>query len=184
MKVSREEAQQSLEAIQQVSAQMRRTVASGADYLILWGSIWFVGFLGNHFSPGATSGLLWLVLTLMGGFGSYMLGRRTGRRVRTRSGLRLALFWLALTSYSLLWIWIARPSDQNQLSLLIVTFAMFGYVVMGLWIGRTVAWIGLGVTALALVGYLLTPTIFNLWMAVLGGGTLMCSGIFVRRAWG
>ena len=60
---------------------------------------------------------------------------------------------------------------------------MFGYVVLGLWIDTIFLWIGLGVSALAVIGYVATPDLFYVWMAVLGGGALFASGVRIQRTW-
>jgi hypothetical protein len=60
---------------------------------------------------------------------------------------------------------------------------MFAFVLFGLWIGRFLVWIGLVVTALILLGYYFLPGYFYLWMAMTGGGTLLLSGIFIRKFW-
>jgi hypothetical protein len=39
------------------------------------------------------------------------------------------------------------------------------------------------ITALALVGYFLLPGIFNLWMAILGGGGMIVLGLYIRSRW-
>lgn len=184
MDISAQEAEQSLEAIDQVRSQVQRMVAQSAGYLILWGMVWMVGFLGSAFLAAEVANWLWLASIAVGAVGSWILGYRTGVRVRSRVGLRIPLFWLTLFLYGALWIWLAQPIDANRYSLLIVTISMFGYVAMGLWLGGRVAYVGLLVTLLAIAGYLLVPAYFNLWMALLGGGTLIGSGLYARRHWG
>jgi hypothetical protein len=39
------------------------------------------------------------------------------------------------------------------------------------------------VTAFIVIGYLALPDFFNLWMAALGGGSLVAAGLYVLRAW-
>ncbi len=54
---------------------------------------------------------------------------------------------------------------------------------MGIWFSRDLVVIGLATTILALVGFLAVPHLFNLWMAFLGGGTLIGSGLYIRQRW-
>ena len=95
--------------------------------------------------------------------------------------------WLAhgvlLFCYGVLWIWIARPTSGLEIGVFASTIAMFGYVVLGLWIDLIFLWIGLGVTVLTVGGYLFLPEVFDLWMGVLGGGTLFLSGVYIHRSW-
>jgi hypothetical protein len=60
---------------------------------------------------------------------------------------------------------------------------MFGYLVMGLWLGRFFLWLGLLVTATTLVGYYFVSDYFFLWMALTGGGSLIAAGVFIRKFW-
>lgn len=185
MDLTRQEAQQALAEIEAVRRQARRAVAyGGAPYfLMLWGVVWFLGFLGSQFLPPETSGWTWLALAGAAVPATFVIGARLGRRVRSPIGARLGLFWLALLAYALLWLYLARPIDGALMSLLIVTFAMFGYVVMGLWLGGGIGWLGLAVTALALLGYFGLRPYYGLWMALVGGGALFGSGLYILRRW-
>ena len=69
-------------------------------------------------------------------------------------------------------MWIAQPTSGEQASTLVVTFIMFSYVVVGLWMERVLLWVGLLTTAMTLIGYFVFPGYYNLWMAFLGGGHL------------
>jgi hypothetical protein len=54
------------------------------------------------------------------------------------------------------------------------TFAV--YTIVGLWVGAAFFPIGLGITALTLVGYFFVGAWFDLWMAVVNGGGLVLGG--------
>ncbi|MGD8554546.1 MAG: hypothetical protein PVJ32_03845 [Anaerolineales bacterium] len=185
MDVSREEAKETLAAIQQAAAQMRRTIAHSSSpyYMILWGAIWFVGYICSHFITDILIGWIWLSLTGLGTLASALLGVRIQTRLRTAGDKRYAYLWLSIIAYSILFIWIAKPTVGEQASLLLVIFLMFGYVVMGIWLYRSALWVGLLITSLALIGYYLFLSYFYLWMAFLGGGTLIASGLFILRRW-
>jgi hypothetical protein len=60
---------------------------------------------------------------------------------------------------------------------------MFAYVVTGLWLEHFMVWLGLVVTALTVIGLFLLPSYFYIWMAVVGGGTLAGTGLFIRNRW-
>jgi hypothetical protein len=185
MNLSHDEAQEALSAVQQVTQQTRRAIANGSSpyHMILWGVGWFLGFLLTHILPSDYQAWIWMALTIPAMFLSAFLGIRTGRRIRIPGGLNIGLLWLAVFVYSSLNIWIAQPTELEQVSILLVIFMMFGYVIMGIWVERAASIVGLLVTALALIGYFLLPTLFNLWMAFLGGGTLFISGIYILRKW-
>ena len=61
-------------------------------------------------------------------------------------------------------------------------YFMLPYIIAGLWFGRAFVAIGLGISALALVGYFFAGDWFELWMAFVDGGGLMLGGLWMRRS--
>ncbi len=185
MNISRDEAQESLNAIHQVSDQTRKSIARGATplHLILWGIIWFIGFLASHFIHNQIDGWIWIGLVGVGTLISIYIGSRFSQKVRTPGYTHFYFIPAAFIAYCALIIWVANPSSEQQVSTLIVVFLMFGYVIMGILVERTALWVGLITTALALIGYFLFPAYYNLWMAFLAGGTLTVSGLYIQRRW-
>ncbi|MDQ7029672.1 MAG: hypothetical protein Q9O62_07795 [Ardenticatenia bacterium] len=188
-RISPDEAREALELVERTTRQMRRAVAHGGMpyFLIIWGIVWTLGFGGTHVlgpeSPGV--GTLWLVLDILGIVASVVVGWRVSVRVRSpRYNAAIGLYWLAWIVYGGLLIYFARPQSGDQLSLLVSLFAMFGYVTTGIFY-RSLFLGGLGatVTVFMVVGYLLFPAVFNLWMALLGGGSLIAAGLYMRYAW-
>ncbi len=185
--ISRNEAQSTLETIEQIQRQTRRALAHGGGpfYMMLWGAIWFLGYLANQFLSEQLAGYIWMFLVSLGMIASIAIGWRHARRLRHPThDARIGLFWLAWIIYSSLIIWLTgAQTDATLLSLIIALFAMFGYVVMGLWLWRPLAWIGIAVTVIAVGAYLLLPDYVDLVMALLGGGTLFVSGLYIYRSW-
>lgn len=180
------DALEDLRVIRQVMEQTRRSIAMGGGgyFMIIWGVVWLLGFLNSQFLTGPMEGWIWLALDTLGIIATLAVGFRLGTRMRVRPGWRLGVFWLALLIYGGLWVWILRPPDAMRGALFIVTVAMFGYVVMGLWLASgLIAWVGVGVTGLVVAGYCLIPAYFAAWMALLGGGTLIGSGMYILRRW-
>ncbi len=187
--ISPDEAREALELIEVTTQRMRRAVAHGGApyFLIIWGLVWTVGFGGTHFlGPDSPStGILWLVVDTVGIVASFLVGWRLAGRLRSpRLGPAIGLFWMAWLAYSALIVYFARPQTGNQLSLLISLLAMFGYVTSGI-LYRSVFMgaLGVAVTGLIVGGYLLIPVYFNLWMAILGGGSLVAAGLYILYAW-
>ncbi len=185
MDISREEAKQSLDAIRKVRTQIHESIAAGSTpfHMILWGLIWFFGYLGNHFLDAETSGQIWSVLAIGGSITSGVMGYRLGSRYRLPGSNRIWQIWIFFLLYVILWIWVAWPLEMKQISMLIALSAMFGYVLLGLWLERIITWIGLLVSGLGLIGYFLLPDVYYLWMAFLGGGTMFGSGIYILKRW-
>lgn len=189
MNISPNEAEEALAAIREVMRKTRRVISSSGAYkfLILWGIIWMIGFLNSQFLDQKIAGYVWMGLDILGGILSTVIGRRLNRGVRTSlpltSGNRIALFWLLMILYCVAAIGVVWPVDGKQLAMFIIFFTSLGWVAMGLLLSFASAWWGLGLVALSLVGYFLLPSIFYLWMAILGGGGMIALGIYVRNKW-
>jgi hypothetical protein len=185
MNISREEAAESLQEIREVRSRIRNSIAAGSTpfHMILWGIIWFIGYLCSHFLDPNTAGRIWSVLAVLGSIGSGVMGYRLGSRYRLPVSGRIWKIWIFFFLYVFLWTWVAWPLDVRQISLLIALYVMFAYVLLGLWLEQIITWVGLVVSALGLIGYFLVPDIFYLWMAILGGGTLFGSGIYILKTW-
>jgi hypothetical protein len=189
MQITPNEAEESLAAINSMRQKMRHVVADGGThyFLFVWGVIWFLGFLGLHFLAEKTAGYVWLVLGVLGGLGSWGIGMLLHRRVRNASisaiSGRIGLFWLTLFAYCALTFWIAWPLDGRQVAMFIVIFAMLGWIAMGFLLSFSLIGLALFVTALAVGGYHLLPDYFYLCMALLGSGTMIGCGLYIRLRW-
>ena len=165
---------------------IRRTAGGhGGWYQVLWGAIWFVGFLTNQFlSSHIIAGWLWVGLDTIGIAGSVWLTLRTIRRGEVRSTIwRLILaWWLALTVFYgvLYWRFDLDPSGNDPTLLLILTIAL-GYFMIGLFTSWRISAVGALIAALAVGADVLLPDYFNLAMAFLGGGLLLGSGLWFVR---
>ena len=198
MDLSKEEAQDSLNQIEAVFARTRKAIASGSAsaLLILWGAIWVAGYLSIYaFTPRAAEApeyprfsliltIIWAVLILIGVVDSWIIGVRKSP-TKSPHNQRLGFFWFFLFVYANVWLVLLWPWNHYQMQAFVAALVMFAYVVMGLWFDRFLLWLGLAVTTLIVLGYFLflfQPT-FWLWMAVMGGGTLMTTGLYIRKAW-
>ena len=189
MNITPTEAEEALQDIQTMMRKTQKAISnSGAyNFLIVWGAVWLLGFPANHFFDGETAGKIWMVLDILGGVISVILGIRLSTRIRSPSGLasgkRIGLFWLILFIYCFSLILVVSPVDGNQMAMIIIFFVMIGWVAMGLLLSVASVWWVLGITALSMIGYYLLPGIFNLWMALLGGGGMIFLGLYIRKKW-
>jgi hypothetical protein len=179
------EAEESLALIKDASQASRQAVArAGTGYLfIIWGLVWLVGFLGVEILPGPISGYLWLALDTFGIVGSVFAIMRQGRRVRSAQGWRLGAFWISLMVHGGLLMWVVWPLSGQRYMLFITLLVSMGYSLMGLWISTPLAVIGIAISTLTIIGWLLAPGFLGYWLAILGGGGLIAAGIYVLRAW-
>ena len=178
------QAQAALREIELIASRTRKAIAQGpaSAMLILWGCVWAAGFSFTEFFP-ERAGTAWLVLDLCGIVGSIVVGLLPRRPVTGGGDVRVGIFWMLLFLYAGLWMWMLRPVNGVQIGAYWATVPMFGYVVGGLWLSRFFIFLGALVTVLTILGLTLFHQHFNLWMAVLGGGSLVVAGIYIRLYW-
>ena len=194
MDIPRSEARESLNQIKDTVERTRKMVAyGGGDVLfIVWGVIWVLGYSSTHFLPLVTQ-WIWLALVAPGILISVIVGKRQ-MPVKSPVDKRITWFWWLLFLYVGLWVALLSPlievngPEQSQMfwkhyGALVATVPMFAYVVTGLWLEHFMIWIGLAVTALTVLGLLLLQPYFFLWMAITGGGTLIGTGLVIRKRW-
>ena len=194
MNASREEAARSLDDVHMIAERTRKAIAyAGADIVfVIWGIIWFIGYLSAQFFP-LQAHWVWMVLVI-GGMIASALTFRSRSPVVSPLGARLGAFWLLLSLFVGLWGWLLSPflsvpaqADVNNfwmhMHAITATIVMFAYVVMGLWLRSFMLWLGLGISALTVIGLLFLQPLFWIWMAVIGGGSLVVTGLIVRRKW-
>ncbi len=204
MEISKQQAQDSLNQIENVAVQTRRKIAasSAGPILIIWGTIWFVAYLGTYLSyffewkeyhlqmgnrisaSFVIASLVWPVLIVIGVAASWFIATRKAP-TRNVHNKRLGLTWLILFVYSNVWLVLLAPWNEYQISAFAASLPMFAYIIMGLWMDRFLLWLGVVVTLLIIAGFFLFHfhPLFWLWMAVLGGGTLAGTGFYIQIRW-
>lgn len=184
MNISPEEAQASLEAISRARASTRGAKGFNGYFLIIWGLVWFFGFLANQYLSGALMGWSWGILTTIGWVSSTFLGIHQGKQAHSVIGARIAWFFGVLAAFTGLWMLILQPLTMKQGSLFIITVLMFGGAVAGVLTHNISSIIGcVSITLLAVAGYYLVPTYFFLWTAFTCGLTMVVIGLVLRLHW-
>jgi hypothetical protein len=196
MDVSTEEARESLAQAGATTEAAREVAAySGPDWLfIIWGLVWLLGYVGTAFL-GRYSGLWWLALLSLGGMASGLVYKASAPVRWESSGRNIGWLWLALWVYVWLWISLLWPflriegRQQSELfwkhgGALAGTVPAFAYVVMGLWLqARLLIWLGVALTVILLFGLFVLQPYFFYWAGIVGGGTLIATGVIVRQRW-
>ncbi len=189
MNISPAEAEDALNAIHVMMKKTRHALSDSGAYkfLVVWGVVWLLGFLGSHFLPAENASYSWLILDILGGILSAIIGIRMGRGVRspsfTTTGKRIGTFWLLLFLYCAAAIAVITPIDGKQLAMIIILFVTIGWVAMGLLLSFASVWWGLALSVLALSAYFIFPSAFYLVMAFLGGGGMIALGLYIRSRW-
>ena len=191
MNVSQEDARASLSTIRDVSVQTKRafTSAYANPLLILWGLLWIIAFTATHFYI-AYAWQIFIAMAVVGSVGTaivcWLFHSRAPFRVdpSERLGWRITAFWILLFVYIIIWLFLFAPFSGMQCNAFISTAGMFAYIVMGLWFGSTfMVVLGLAMTGVTLVGFYLLTSYYCLWMAIMGGGTLLGTGLYIRVRW-
>lgn len=153
-----------------------RSYAHAGDTLILWGLVWLACNLLSHYvSWGEHS---WPVGIVIGVVGSILRGHRQSSGNDRRVGLTA----VAVSSFLVLLTVIAGVHDAPTMNAAISLTVAAVYVVAGIWTGARFALIGLALAALIAIGWFADPGHLYLWLGIGGGGALMVSGAWLRRA--
>jgi hypothetical protein len=183
MSIDRQEAASALSDIGTIVRRVRqsRIYNLASLMLILWGALVFAGNIASFIWP-RYAGYVWIAVNAMGIAGSFAISAfsypRTG--VRTFDGRMLVAFLLFL-AFGMFCCWLGHFTPR-QLGTFWPIYFMLVYTIAGLWAGHAFVTIGLGITALTLIGYFFAGDAFDLWMAVVNGGGLVLGGLWMRRS--
>jgi hypothetical protein len=156
----------------------------GAPHFLLWGAIWILGYGLSDVVPEA-AGVVWLVLDALGITGSVLIGRSARRATpatRSGDGARFLAAAVTLAAFISATFFVLPPHSAAQFAAFPALAVAACYTVIGLWYGARWSIAGVVLGACTLGGFALLTAHFNLWMAVAGGGTLLLTGAWLRRA--
>jgi hypothetical protein len=169
-------------------AQRKAAIFTGyqraAPHFWLWGAIWLIGYGATDLEP-EYAGETWLALNLIGFLAGAWLARkgagpsgRPGNSVRSPWDLPLRqvlLVGLAFATFIAATFILFKPTP-TQFGAFPALLVGFTYTLVGIWGG--VRWLvtGINLSLMTMIGYLYVPQYFMLWMAVIGGGTLIDCG--------
>jgi hypothetical protein len=177
------EAASALSDINEIAHRVRQsTIYNFASLmLIMWGVLVLSGNIASYLWP-REGGYIWLALNVVGLAGSFAIGIFESRRTSVHSfDLRMVAAFLLFFAFGILWSIGLGHFRPRQLGVFWPTYFMMVYTVVGLWVGPAFVAIGLGITALTLIGYFFVGDWFHLWMAAVNGGGLILGGLWMRR---
>lgn len=185
MSLSSQEAQASLAEAEQARRRSAEVYfyRRSSPHLIMWGVIWILGYGGCQYYP-QYSNWIWWPLIALGVTGGIVIGRATaatseracnGRSAWRMVGLLLVILGFISGTYAIL-----SPTQGAQFAAYPALITGTAYSAIGLWVGMRYLVTGILVMALTLVGYFyLQPYIF-LWLALVGGGSMVLAGLWFR----
>lgn len=184
MPISNAEAAEALSSIETAalrSKQLQR-YRRASPYLLLWGSIWLLGFSADDLLP-AQAHRIWQVLILIGLCGQVGLllrSTRSNSNARHRGLQSLALSVIAAV-FGFGVVYLMRVRDPQAMLAFSGLMAGTIYAGIGVFAGLRLLITGLGILALTFTGYAMLTTHYALWMALVCGGGLILAGLWLRR---
>ena len=151
--------------------------------MIWWGALVFAGNIATYLWPRHAA-YIWPTVNIMGVAGTIVISAL----VYARTGVR-AMYGQVLVAYVLFFAFGILCSQvfghygPREMGAFWPIYFMLFYVLAGMWFGYAFVAIGLGISALTLIGYFFVGGFaFLLWMAVVNGGGLVLGGLWMRRS--
>lgn len=187
MHITPEEALETLDSIRHITVKAHGTFNFWAYYLLLWGTVWTLGFLTTQFFLQWTA-WIWIVMVVIGMGGSAILGVTQAGRVRLAPEShaafitsRFGLFNGVLYGFALLWL-IIFTLTPLQIGMLWISVTMLSSIIAGVWFQEPLSiGLGVGIMFMSILGYYLLPHFFWLWAATFAGLPLVGISIFILR---
>jgi hypothetical protein len=177
------EAASALSDIDLIARRVRQSTIYNLSSLlmIMWGVLVFAGNIASFLWP-RSAGYIWITVDVAGIAGSFAISAssysQTGIRSFDFRMLVALLLFIAFGIFSSCWLGHFTP---RQMATFWPIYYMLFYTIAGLWFGQAFVAIGLGITALTLIGYFFSGDWFDPWMAVVNGGGLILGGLWMRR---
>lgn len=189
MSISPADAQSALSDVDATQARVHNAIAyhHAAPHLILWGVIWVIGYVASGLSGGLADGWVWLALVILGAVGSFALGMRSYRASGERFGSRYEavtapaaaamIFVFFLATFS-----VFRSNEPAAYLLFPALVTGLIYTVLGMVRMHRMMAIGAAIMLFSYAGYLFFAPYLAFWIAAVGGGGLIVSGLWLRSA--
>jgi hypothetical protein len=188
MNISRQEATAALDSINAAGAAVtqRRLYSHAAPFLILWGVIWAVCNSVSQFAP-QWAGKGWIagnvigtILTVWFSVAAARCERDTSAEGRAK-GWRFAALGITTICFFVAMFLVLSPMTGRRVGTFISLFWTLAYMAAGAWIGMRLFMTGLIGTVGIVLAYLYAGQYFPLAMAIVGGGTLLLGGLWLRK---
>jgi hypothetical protein len=180
------DSKQASEALTEIDEIVRRVRQSriynlASLIMIMWGMLVFAGYVATWLSP-RNGGIVWIVIYVMGIAGSFVISKVAHAREGVRTfDLRMLAAFVLFVAFGTFCSWLGHFTPR-QLGTFWPIYFMLVYSIAGLWAGYAFVAIGLGISALTLIGYFFAGDWFDPWMAFVDGGGLMLGGLWMRRS--
>jgi hypothetical protein len=181
--IDRHQASSALADVTDITRRVRQSMfyRHASSMLMLWGALTAVGYT-VAFAVPSIAGTSWIVVGVFGIVASIAIGIANRRHAGVNTfDARTTAAYLLFVAFGVIWSVGTGTFTPRQIGAFWASYFMLAYTLAGLWLGRAFVAIGLGVTALTLVGYFFAGPWFNLWMAAVYGGGLLLGGYWMRH---
>jgi hypothetical protein len=177
---------QAVDALSDIDDVVRRVRQSrlydlNSRIMVLWGVLVFAGNVATWLWP-RYGGYIWITVNVLGvaGMAAISVMNYSRTRIRTFDFRTLVVFVLFFAFGYFCANVLGHFTARQQGTFWPIYFMLF-YTIAGLWFGYAFIAIGLGITALTLIGYFFIGEAFPLWIAFVNGGGLVLGGLWMRR---
>lgn len=157
-----------------------------SPFLLLWGVLWIVAGAVGALSPD-NAGIGWLIVDIVGFAGTGILIAVQSRRYGEGDGrsrlFRCVATGAVLVVFVALTLSVFAPVSDVEILMLITMVVAAMYVIAGCWTGGRYAVVGAALAAVAAGLFHLAPDLVPLIVPIVGGGTLILGGLWMRSAW-
>jgi len=177
--------QEASSALREAATTERRSAEAlsygrSAPYLILWGLIWIAGYGGMTVLKGPNVGWLWLILSAVGMGISIWIGNSYVES-RGRAGWRAGLVFVIIAAFTFALFSVMPPTSELQVGAYSPLLLSAIYAIVGLWRGTRYILLGVFLAVVTLGAFFYLKDFFFIWMAVVGGGSLLLTGLWMRH---
>jgi len=182
--IDSKEAAAALSDIDDMVARVRqsRIYDQASQIAIISGALVFAGNIANYFAAPYAF-FIWPTVNILNVVAVVVISLQGPKRVIRTFDFRVLAAFLLFFVFGLLCTVVLGHFGPREMGTFWPLYFMLFYCIAGLWFGRAFLAIGLAITVLTLIGYFfITSAAFLLWMAVVNGGGLIVSGLWMR--WG
>ena len=184
-------AEQAAEALKEVAVTEKRSAeaysySQTAPHCFVWGAVWFLGYGAEALAPVKHPawmwlGWWWLVLSMSGALASMWIGWRQHANRRSGKAWRMGALFGIMWLFTLALFQIMHARELQIAAYFPLAFSAV-YAAIGLWLGLRYILVGAFMAVATLGAYYYLRDYFLLWMAFVGGGSLLLTGLWMRKA--
>lgn len=177
-----EDALKQIEYLKELADETRIRASEGYPFFLLWGALWILGYIGMI----NLDYQIWAWVAPLGGILSGVIGWRmkpysgAGPLLKKLAKLSVILGVSACCVFAALVTVSTNPNPRFLTAFWPFQIGVI-YTAVGLFMGKEMVKIGGWLLATAIISLWLPPTFQLIWLAALGGGALLLTGLLLLR---